>query len=332
MKVVKIETIFKNKLKMKNNIKIYFNKLKSTAETNKFAILLGSGFHKNDFCKKSGLNDWGLLLRTISPNFKSSGNYLLDFEKIIVEQVSDSNAQNQENSLLKCIASKLKDDQKYVLENEIENYPSFIFNPNYVSDVISLNFDCVPEKLCQILFKAKLIKNGYVKIDGKLGDRSLIHQTTKYRKFIFPNGETITFWYPHGSLLNSSSMILGARKYGQHINCIERLRKHSKSEARINQKNDTWYDKLTHNPLLILGASISSNEWDIWSAFVNRERNFFKTDNTKYRNPIFQMRSENCKCDCKDTSNQKWFEPLFDETLSYKHQWDKLKTLFENYI
>ena len=125
-------------------------------------------------------------------------------------------------------------------------------------------------------------------------------------------------------------MILGARKYGQHINCIERLRKHSKAEARKNQKNDTWYDKLTHNPLLILGASISSNEWDIWSAFVNRERNFFKMKNNKYRNPIFQMRSQNSKCNCKDTSNQKWFEPLFDENLSFKDQWNKLETLFKN--
>ncbi len=315
---------------MNDNINTYFNKLKTTAETKKFVILLGSGFHKNDSCKKSVLNDWDLLLKTISPNFKSSGNYLLDFEKIILEQVSDSNAQTQENAFLKHIGSQLKESQKSALENEIENYPSYIFNPNYVSDVISLNFDCAAEKLCQILFKAKLIKNGYVKIDDKLGNRSIIHQTTKYRKFRFPDGKTITFWYPHGSLLNSSSMILGARKYSQHINCIERLRKHSKSEPRINQKNDTWYDKLTHNPLLILGASISSNEWDIWSAFVNRERNFFKTENTKYRNPVFQMRSQNCKCDCKDSSNKKWFEPLFDETLSYKEQWDKLETLFEN--
>jgi predicted metallopeptidase len=313
-----------------NSCTAYFNKLKSSSETKKLVVLLGSGFHKNDFCKKSILSDWNLLLNTISPNINSSGDYLLDFEKIILEQVSDSNAQTQENVLLKFIGSQLKDAQKNALENEINNYPSFIFNPNYVSDVISLNFDCVAEKLCLILFKAKLVKSGYVKIDEKLGDRSLIHQTTKYRTLRFPEGRTITFWYPHGSLLNSTNMILGARKYGQHINCIESLRKHSKAEARKNQKNDTWYDKLTHNPLLILGSSISSNEWDIWSAIVNRERNFFKMENNKYRNPIFQMRSQNFKCDCKDISNQKWFEPLFDETLSYKDQWDKLKTLFKN--
>ena len=315
---------------MNDNINTYFNKLKSTAEAKKFVILLGSGFHKNDSCTNSILNDWDLLLKTISPKFESSGNYLLDFEKIILEQVSDSIAQTQENVLLKCIGSQLKEAQKNVLENEIKNYPSFIFNPNYVSDVISLNFDCVAEKLCKILFKAKLIKSGYVKIDDKSGDRSLIHQTTKYRILRFPEGKTITFWYPHGSLLNSTSIILGARKYGQHINCIERLRKHSKAEVRQNQKNDTWYDKLTHNPLLILGASISGNEWDIWSAIVNRERNFFKMKNKIYRTPIFQMRSEVCKSEYNDITNLKWFEPLFDENLSFKNQWNKLETLFKN--
>lgn len=308
----------------------YFTNFYKNDQSSKFVILLGSGFHKNDSCNESLLNNWDVLLKSIYPNFESSGNYLLDFEKIILEQVSDLPAQKQENSLLKDIASKIKDAQRDVLENEINNYPSFIFNPNYVSDVISLNFDSVAEKLCVKVFKAKLKKKGYVKIDDKLGEDALLHQTTKYKIFEFPNGKTITFWYPHGSASNYSRMILGARKYGQHINCVERLRKHSKAEARYNQKKDTWYDKLTHNPILILGASISRNEWDIWSAFVNRERNFFKNKNNVHRKPIFQMRSNLFKNECNDTTNEKWFKPLFDENLSFKYQWDKLETLFKN--
>jgi predicted metallopeptidase len=308
----------------------YFKDFYKNGQSSKLVILLGSGFHKNDSCNESLLNNWDVLLKSIYPNFESSGNYLLDFEKIILEQVSDFPAQKQENILLKDIASKIKDAQRVVLENEIKNCPSFIFNPNYVSDVISLNFDNVAEKLCEKVFKAKLKKRGYVKIDNKLGAAALLHQTTKYKILEFPDGKTITFWYPHGSVSKYSGMILGARKYGQHINCVERLRNHSKAEARHNQKSDTWYDKLTHNPILILGASISRNEWDIWSAFVNRERNFFKNQNNVYRKPIFQMRSNLFKNECNDTTNEKWFKPLFDENLPFEKQWDKLETLFKN--
>ena len=315
---------------MNNSFESYYVDYKKKGQTSKFVILLGSGFHNHDSCDDSVLNNWGILLKSISSNFESSGNYLLDFEKIILEHVSNSTAQNQENLLLKSISSKIKDAEKSALHNNAIYYPSFIFNPEYVSDVISLNFDTVAENLCKILFKAKLKKSGYVKIDDTLGKDALLHQTTRYKIVEFPDGKTITFWYPHGSVLKSSGMILGARKYGQHINCVERLRKHSKAEARINQKNDTWYDKLTHNPILILGAAISRNEWDIWSAFVNRERNFFKNTNNAYRKPIFQMRSRLCKMGCDDSINQKWFEPLFDETLSFKDQWNKLETLFKN--
>lgn len=124
-------------------------------------------------------------------------------------------------------------------------------------------------------------------------------------------------------------MILGARRYGQQIASVEQLRKHSKAKKSKNPNNDTWYDKLTHNPVLILGASISSNEWDVWSAIVNRERNFFKQKNITYRNPIFQMRNKTSKGQTCDTANQYWFKPLFDESLCYEKQWVKLEELLK---
>jgi hypothetical protein len=218
------------------NFKSYFSNILVKDQNVRFTILLGSGFHKFYNGNTSVLNNWDILLKSISPNFKVSGNYLLDFEKIILEQVSDINAQKQEDLLLKRIVNVIKDAESFAIENEITNYPSFIFNPNYVSDVISLNFDCLAEKLCKLIFKAKLIKSGYVEIDKKLGKDALIHQTTKYKILEFPGGKTITFWYPHGSVIKSSGIILGARKYGQHINSIELLRKHSKAEERKNKK------------------------------------------------------------------------------------------------
>lgn len=317
-------------MKNKINFKSYFSKKVKRNENLKFTILLGSGFHRFSSSEDTVLNSWDVLLKSISPNFKSSGNYILDFEKIILEQVSDLNAQKQENILIKSIASKINDAENFAIQYEIHKYPSFIFNPNYVSDVISLNVDCIAEELCKILLKAKLKKSGYVKIHKTLGEDALLHQTTKYKILEFPSGSTITFWYPHGSIVKPSEIILGARKYSQHISCIEHLRRYSKSEDRKNQKKDTWYDKLTHKPILILGASISSNEWDIWSAFVYRERNFFKNSNKGFRKPIFQMRSKQYKNKCDETTNQKWFEPLFDESLNFNLQWTKLKNLFEN--
>lgn len=314
---------------LNTNFESYFNtSIKNDASSN-FVILLGSGFHKNDSCNEPLLKSWDPLLKTIDSNFESTGNYLLDFEKIILKNPSNLTAQNQENVFLKKISGEIKAAEKLILKNSVLDYPTFIFNPNYVSDVISLNFDTVAEKLCRTLFKAKLKSRGYIIIDESLGVNAMIHQTTRYRILKFPNGKTIRFWYPHGSVVKPTKIILGARKYGQHLSCLERLRKHSKKRTNKNTNKGTWYDKLTHNPVLILGASISSNEWDLWSAIVNRERNFFKQKNIQYRNPIFQMRHNDCKKVENQSASQEWFEPLFNESLSFEKQWNNLKQLFK---
>jgi hypothetical protein len=149
------------------NFESYFINTLKKEQNLRFTILLGSGFHRFNNASDSVLNNWDQLLHSISPNFQSTRNYLLDFEKIILEHVSDSNAQKQEDLLLKRIANLINDAELFAIENEIKNYPSFIFNPNYVSDVISLNFDCLAEKMCKLIFKAKLVESGYIEIDKK---------------------------------------------------------------------------------------------------------------------------------------------------------------------
>jgi hypothetical protein len=199
-----------------------------------------------------------------------------------------------------------------------KSYPVEIFNSKFVSDVISLNFDLIPELLINNNKKAK-VQNLYEQENKK----TIIH-STRHRVV---NG--INFWHPHGDIESKDTLILGARKYGLHINKIEKLRERSKTKNKLENYKKSWYEVLTHNPVIILGSNISDNEWDIWNAIVNRERNFGKKENiNKYRYPIFQMRELNYKSLTK--SNYQWFEPLFDENLDFNEQWIKLNKLFEN--
>lgn len=319
---------------MDKKFEYYFQEIKDKRIKEKFVIVLGSGFHHCASKQKTVLNDWNYLIQFLKNDFKRSGNYLLDFEKIIdgyklpiSKNQKNIMASEKENKLLKKIASEIKNVQDYVLKNKSEMYPTYIFNPNYVSDIICLNFDTIAEEICQRSYKPESIKKGFVKITDA-GEETLVHLTTKYTEFNYSENKKIRFWHPHGSILKPTSIILSARMYAQHIGTIERLRKHSKSQQRIQNKNDTWYDVLTHKPVLIIGASISSSEWDLWSAFVNRDRNFSKPENKIHRKPIFQMRStekEKCKI---DKTNKVWFQPLFSEVIGYKEQWQLLQKYF----
>lgn len=285
----------------------------------KFTIVLGSGFHKQAYENRGDFNNaltcWCCLLKELKPNVELSKNYILDFETIVIK---DTNGQDIDNAkkIEKLLLIEIK---KILLEQQEKSlllkakHPLGIFNSSFVSDVISLNFDIIPELLIN--------KNKNSKIEFIKNSKGKVYQSTRHREI---NG--IKYWHPHGDIKYIDSIILGARKYGNQIRNVEQLRNNYKNK---NSKNKTWYDALTDNPILILGASISDNEWDIWSAFVNRERNFGKNINSENnsRKPIFQMREG--KATSHDNSNEIWFQSLFEGDFSYNEQWKKLEELLK---
>jgi len=313
---------------MKNEFETYFESNISIGNE-KLTIVLGSGFHKSNKLDNL-LSCWDLLLKKLDPNFTSQGNYLLDFEQIIINNPSNLQANQVEKNKLKEVAKFVKEVEDGIGIENLKQYPTDIFNPDFVSDIIILNFDEIVEKICKEVLKCEISQFEFVEIDKNLKEGAKIHQTTRYRDVSFPTGKSIRFWHPHGSISKPNEMILSVRNYATHISSIERLRKYSKSNS--TNKKKTWYDQLTYQPVLIVGASISAAEWDLWSAFVNRERNFSRAENIIYRKPIFQMRKikdDDSKIN-SDKSNEQWFKPLFDEQLSFEKQWEMLVKIFKS--
>lgn len=314
------------KLKIMNFEEYFFKEINKGKE--KITIVLGSRFHNCNNQTNSILNNWELLLKSLDENVNLSDNYLLDFEKIILSKKSTKQANEVEKDLLKRIAKKIYSEQNKISEKELNSYYYQIFNPKYVSDIIVLNFDNLVEILCRKFLNCKISSVKYISIDAKKTAKSKIHQTTRYYELIFPDSQKIRLWYPHGSISKPTEMVLGARNYASHIANIESLRRHSKAAVRKNDKLVTWYHQLTHQTVLILGASISNSEWDMWSAFVSRERNFLKKDFQRFRKPVFQMRFNDYKCNVQK-ANSNWFEPLYTEDIPFSEQWTKLSKLLE---
>jgi hypothetical protein len=307
---------------MDKKFEYYLQEIYNKRIKEKFVIVLGSGFHKQAFMGTPDifncLTSWCCLLKAIDSKTGCSNNLLLDFEKIILKRTNSQDekaAYKTEEDLLKNVVIKIKRVQSKVLKRKDINYPIEIFNSNFVSDVISLNFDLIPELLLNNNKKTK-VNN----IHDYKNKKSIINSTR--HRFI----KGINFWHPHGDIDKYDSLILGSRKYGLHINKIEKLRKRSKHQNKPDNYQKSWYDALTHNPVIILGADISDMEWDIWNAIVNRERNYGKKENKKiHRYPIFQMRELNNKSLPK--SNELWFRSLFDTPLLFNVQWKKLVEL-----
>lgn len=290
-----------------------------------FTIILGSGFHRQALGSNSILSNWEKLLNQYDSDLKLTGFYPLDYEQLVVrrtgkqenEDALNKAASEMEKSISEEICFDLSCAQNKALKFSKKKYPKGIFNPKKVSDVISLNFDTTAEIICCELAKIKEPICNH----SKFPSTNNADLKIPYWEVSFPENESIRFWHPHGSMNDKDSITLGIREYSKRFETIERLRKHSKSDKK--DKPISWYGQLTHNPVLILGAEMSKDEWDLWFALVNRERNFAKKENQEFKHPIFQMR----ECECKNDAQHQWFEPLFTG-MKFDEQWKELEKLF----
>ena len=289
--------------------------------TIKFTIILGSGFHRQALEANSILSNWEKLLKDQEPELTLTGFYPLDFEQLIVrrtgKQEDEVSRQKAAGEMEKLISEEICFDlqcaQEKALKFSKKRYLTGIFNPKKVSDVVSLNFDTTAETLCCKEANLKKSELKYSKFESKENGNLEI----PYWEVGLNENNKIRFWYPHGSIHDKDPIALGTREYAKRFQTIERLRNHSKSKKE--NKPTSWYHQLTHNPVLILGAHMSKDEWDIWFALVNRERNFAKNQNQQFKYPIFQMR----ECECTHDHRHEWFEPLFSG-LVFNEQWEEL--------
>jgi hypothetical protein len=293
-------------------------KLKLFNGNGKLTIVLGSGLHRHVFCnKKSALTNWGELLKGVSRgNFKSTENYILDFEAIVHNKTISQNkvaANRIEADLLKTLAKKLEIEQTRALSAYSKKYPLFLFDPDRVSDVISLNFDLIPELLLAGIHLPKVKQKSHGEYYQKDSNSCRHREINKIR-----------FWHPHGDIQKPSSMLLGHRKYALQLSEVEQMRKYNKAKAP-RKIPITWYDALTNNTVLIIGAGLNHVELDLWTALVNRERNFAKRDNhKKHRRPVYLM------TDTNDYSNlSPWLMPLFNTNHCYEKQWNLIEKMFK---
>jgi hypothetical protein len=288
----------------------------------KLTILIGSGVNTHSAGgKKSILTSWPKLLDAVFEKKSKvySENYILDYERRLVERTSVQNekeANKIQNGILKNLCELIDEEQsnkKYTLK-----YPTYVFNKEMVANVISLNFDLIPERI---------MSGGKIPNLGKKNDSLSKYKSSNVCRYREIDG--VRYWHPHGDIANKESLVLGMRQYIKHLDQLEVMRQHHKGLEKMadTSSSNTWYEALVNHPVLILGASLSDNELDIWGALINRERNFAKgIHRSEHRPPVFIMWSE---CVSGKFTRPNWIVPLFPMDICYEDQWKRLKQLFQ---
>ncbi len=301
----------------------------------KFTVILGAGFHRQALGGNSVLSDWGTLLGKLTNTNKLANNYILDFEKIVLDECAKQKSESVKKAFeiekkeLGFLVKAIQNEQDWVLSQPQRfEYPN-IFQSNRISDVISLNFDTIAEKICFPGSKKSTLQNSSSfalrNTKGKLSD-SFITQVTSCQELVNSSNHSIRFWHPHGSINNPKHIVLGVAKYSKLVASTLKIRNHYKANESLSkdtkeQNEITWFSQIYNNPVLILGASMSEMEWAMWTAFVHKNRNFAKPKNKEFSSSIFHMMSPE---DSKDKAKQKWFQPLFFN-MEFENQWKELE-------
>lgn len=296
-------------------------------ENIKFTVILGSGYHKEALGDYSILSNWKALLSKLSNSNNFSKNLTLEFEKKIRTRTSQNKkaASLIEKKELDHIASHIIYEQNWILSQEDRFVYPNVFNPKYVSDVISVNFDYIAEEKTKKWLNYN--KNITWQNQSSFSEKKTnsIYRYTSYRGVKNKDGEEIRFWYPHGSVHGRNkdkNIVLGTYRYSNLVSYLFRIRRHYKDLERQKIKDLTWYSQFIENPVIFLGASVSEAEWALWTAMVYKKRNYSKSSNSRFEYKSFQM------MDIKENySNDFWNEPLF-YNIDFKSQWEKLEELF----
>lgn len=140
------------------------------------------------------------------------------------------------------------------------------------SDVISLNFD---RRIAMSMKQSKFVTGPRNSPLGTYGESFFRHSLIEQR-----NGATTRIWYPHGDVKKTSTVKLGARRYGFYIavfrEYLEGLggawrykpRRNQegggKSPTRHDLENPNWVDLFFNRPLVFIGCSLAADEWPLW--------------------------------------------------------------------
>lgn len=314
------------------------------AGARKFTLVLGSGFHKAAIGNSLCLSNWDQLLLQLGSKSCLNKNYILQFEELILDR-----AKKETDAPAHMLEAKLLADVKDILKNEsleldfcaYDNL-KFLFNTDLVSDIISLNYDSVAEKICtkELNHQTKVEWENKNSCAENLSPKSKarIKWTTDYRSIGNTGEKSIRFWYPHGNIHRKNSIVLGIHKYSQLLISFDSIRNHYKKKEKAYfglhkkpQKIDwdsidlSWYSQLLNNPVIFLGASLSDVEWDLWTAITHAHRNFAKGKNKNHKHNVYIMLDKDQKC----LSNSTWLKPLF-AGMSYEEQWEKLSKYFKS--
>lgn len=267
--------------------------------------VLGTGLHRqfgetpSNKEQVQSLVDWEKLLDKVAvhiyaPNLTIDQNIplIMKWELLVGYYANTNNlATYKSEEELKRMVCRIVGSESVNLDEERYR----VFSRCNYKDIISLNFDY------------KLLQS----VGEPFRKSNKLRKKSNLTRYFVSKSTDRRVWHPHGTIKTPASLCLGLRDYGMIPSEVSNAfsiykSKESKVLGRVprNTKQDkiisfyheyrntcaNWLELLMVSPLVIIGCGLSWQEWGIWWALNQRQRNFSRIDQNNAP-PVFYLKS-----------------------------------------
>ena len=259
----------------------------------KICLVIGAGIHRllnkmpngTSYEAAVRLSSWNGLMDNVNSEFSKKYPLPLVWELSVQDadelEMGDSlPTHKKENKLLQALSQEIKSSEDIIFANQnlFKQYSPLIrvLNSGCVSDVISLNFDLIAERLFSNAPFTDANQNTI-----------LVSRMSANRILVGENNHSIRFWHPHGDRTNNEQLILGPWRYGQVLVEMNETRNTIKQDEkmdydlfkqRVFASPNNWLELMMFRPLVFLGTGLDQADLTMWHALLIRQRNYAKAE------------------------------------------------------
>lgn len=294
------------------NFELYLRQLLA-GRRERFTCLIGTEFNHRCFPPNNILASWKLLCGRVLGVEPEGEHPARAVERYLSAGAAGASVRERARALALSLRQQVDWETERQLRAPTGCFPEGIIDPDWVSDIVSLNIDEWVERYCRTWLGLRV--SGWRLPAGFEGRQGFGTASLRYRELRFPGRGAIRIWHLHGCVARPAGLLPGKDPVTARAGLLEALRRHHASPADGAAASPTWYGAL-RQPVLFLGTSLPASEAEVWAALSDREA---LSSAPGRRRPLFRLG------DPAEEGRPDGFLPVYDMGDDLAVQWERLE-------
>lgn len=292
------------------NFELYLRQLLA-GRKQRLTCLIGPEFNLRCFPPDNILASWKLLYGRLMGSDPEGESPARAVEGYLSAAGGGASVGERARALVRALRSHVQWETERQLHAPNGCFPEVILDPDWVSDIVSLNIDEWVERYSRAWLGLRV--SGWRLPAGFGGRQGFDTTSLRHREIRFPGGGTLRVWHLHGCVARPAGLLPRTDRGTRRAALLEALRRHHASSPGEAGPSPTWYGAL-QGPVLFLGTRLPASEAEVWAALSDPA---VPSSGRGRRPPLFRLG------DSEMEGAPDGFLPLFEAGGDLATQWER---------